>query len=63
MFSTGYDRTHIKFVRGKVKEHIPDQAPGEIAFLRLDTDWYKSTKHELVHLFSRLAKGGDSYHR
>jgi O-methyltransferase len=58
MFSTGYDRIHIKFVRGKVEDTIPDQAPGEIAFLRLDTDWYESTKHELVHLFPRLAKGG-----
>ena len=29
-----------------------------IALLRLDTDWYESTKHELVHLFSRLCEGG-----
>jgi O-methyltransferase len=24
----------------------------------LDTDWYQSTLHELVHLHPRLAKGG-----
>jgi hypothetical protein len=26
--------------------------------LRLDTDWYESTKHELVHLYPRLSPGG-----
>jgi hypothetical protein len=26
--------------------------------LRLDTDYYGSTKHELVHLFPRLVDGG-----
>ena len=38
---------------------MPDQAPEEIAILRLDTDWYSSTKHELEHLFRRawLAAG------
>ena len=32
--------------------------PPEIALLRLDTDFYSSTKHELVHLYPRLASGG-----
>jgi len=26
--------------------------------LRLDTDWYESTYHELKHLFPRLSPGG-----
>jgi hypothetical protein len=26
--------------------------------LRLDTDWYESTKHELVHLYPRLVPNG-----
>lgn len=26
--------------------------------MRLDTDWYESTKHELVHLWPRLSVGG-----
>lgn len=26
--------------------------------LRLDTDFYRSTKHELVYLYPRLSKGG-----
>jgi hypothetical protein len=41
-----------------VEETIPGYAPEEISILRLDTDWYASTKHELIHLYSRLSKGG-----
>ncbi len=37
---------------------MPDRAPDEIAILRLDTDWYESTKHELTHLYKRLSPGG-----
>jgi len=28
-----------------------------ISLLRLDTDWYESTRHELIHLFPRLSDG------
>jgi hypothetical protein len=45
-------------VEGDVLETLPSHAPEEIALLRLDTDWYESTKHELVHLFPRLVPGG-----
>ena len=31
---------------------------GPISLLRLDTDWYASTKHELVHLYPKLVAGG-----
>jgi len=41
-----------------VEESIPAYAPEKISLLRLDTDWYASTKHELVHLFPRLVRGG-----
>jgi hypothetical protein len=58
VFSTGYDREKIHFVSGRVEETIPDHAPASIALLRLDTDWYESTQHELRHLFPRLARGG-----
>ena len=34
------------------------EAPEQISLLRLDTDWYESTKHELVHLFPKLSAGG-----
>ena len=45
-------------MEGKVEDTIPGEAPEEIAVLRLDTDWYESTKHELEHLYRRLAPGG-----
>ncbi|HYM86681.1 MAG TPA: TylF/MycF/NovP-related O-methyltransferase, partial [Pseudoxanthomonas sp.] len=32
--------------------------PECIALLRLDTDWYESTRHEMIHLFPRLCVGG-----
>jgi hypothetical protein len=55
---TGYARSQINFVKGRVEETIPLQAPDSVALLRLDTDWYESTRHELEHLFPRLARGG-----
>ena len=56
--STGYPSDRIRFVPGMVEDTIPASAPDQIAVLRLDTDWYESTKHELVHLYPRLASGG-----
>jgi hypothetical protein len=56
--STGYPVERIRFVQGKVEDTIPEHAPDKIAILRLDTDWYESTRHELEHLFPRLAVGG-----
>lgn len=54
----GYPRSKIYFVAGKVEDTIPKQAPEKISILRLDTDWYESTKHELIHLYPRLVEGG-----
>ena len=56
--SVGYDARKIHYVVGKVEETLPQTLPDAIAILRLDTDWYASTKHELDHLFPRLASGG-----
>lgn len=50
--------TNVIFVKGKVEETIPGTMPGQIALLRLDTDWYESTRHELIHLYPLLAPGG-----
>jgi hypothetical protein len=55
---TGYSATSLHFIRGPVEQTLPAQAPDEIALLRLDTDWYESTRHELTHLFPRLVPGG-----
>jgi O-methyltransferase len=56
--STGYDERLITYVKGPVEETLPANAPASIAILRLDTDWYESTRHELQHLFPRLSGGG-----
>ena len=58
MSLTKYPTEKIHFVKGKVEDTIPDKAPEKIAILRLDTDWYESTKHELEYLFPRLIEGG-----
>jgi O-methyltransferase len=58
MNQTGYPQEKIRFVQGKVEDTLPHHAPEKIALLRLDTDWYESTKHELIHLFPRLSKNG-----
>ncbi len=49
---------HVEYVVGRVEDTLPDRAPGQIALLRLDTDWYASTRHELEHLWPQVAPGG-----
>ena len=58
--STPYPQNHIHFVVGPVEETLVDQnnLPEKIGLLRLDTDWYESTKVELEVLFPRLVDGG-----
>lgn len=56
--STDYPRELVHFVKGKVEDTVPKSAPDKIALLRLDTDWYASTAHELKHLYPRVVSGG-----
>jgi O-methyltransferase len=58
VLGVGYPEQRIHFVQGPVEETLPGNAPDDIALLRLDTDWYASTKHELTHLYPRLAHSG-----
>lgn len=58
VLATGYPQERIHFVKGLVEDTVPAGAPEKIALLRLDTDFYSSTKHELDHLFPRLSRGG-----
>jgi hypothetical protein len=55
---SGYPMERLHLVAGTVEETLPGRAPHEIALLRLDTDWYASTKHELDTLYPRLVSGG-----
>ena len=55
---SGYPQERLHFVRGPVEKTIPGVMPAEIALLRLDTDWYESTRHELLHLYPLLRTSG-----
>jgi hypothetical protein len=58
LVDSSYPPDRLNFVQGRVESTIPYQVPDQIAILRLDTDWYESTKHELNHLLPRLRPGG-----
>jgi len=58
MQSTRYPQEKVHYIKGKVEDTIPSTVPPQIALLRLDTDWYESTRHELIHLFPRLSRTG-----
>lgn len=58
MAESGYPADRIQYHVGMVEDTLPAQAPQQIAILRLDTDWYSSTKHELETLYERLSPGG-----
>ncbi len=58
MGQTEYPQSQVHYVVGKVEDTIPGTIPEKIAVLRLDTDWYESTKHELEHLFELVVPGG-----
>lgn len=59
MVTSGVPSERLHLIQGDVEQTIqPNTGPEEIALLRLDTDWYNSTKHELTHLFHRIVPGG-----
>ena len=58
MSSVGYDPDRVHFVKGLVEDTVPDMAPEQIAVLRLDTDYYESTRHEMFELYPRLSRNG-----
>ncbi|MCW2500487.1 MAG: methyltransferase [Frankiales bacterium] len=58
LLATGYPEERLHLVQGLVEDTVPAQAPDQLALLRLDTDYYTSTRHELEHLAPRLSPGG-----
>ena len=54
----GLPPERFNYVVGKVEDTLPAHAPERISLVRLDTDWYDSTRHELEHLWPRLVPGG-----
>lgn len=58
LVATGYPQDHIFYFKGMVENTLPEDSIDDIALLRLDTDWYESTKHELETLYDKLVPGG-----
>jgi len=58
MLSTGYPENMLEFNKGDVCKTLDNTAPLSISLLRLDTDWYESTKKELEVLYPLLNKNG-----
>jgi O-methyltransferase len=58
MRASNYPQDKLIFVKGMVEDTIPGQMADRLSLLRLDTDFYKSTHHELVHLYPTLSSGG-----
>jgi O-methyltransferase len=58
LLSTGYPPEMVHFVVGPVEQTLPGRVPDRIAVLRLDTDWYESTRHEMEHLYPLISSGG-----
>ncbi len=56
----GYDPDFLHYHKGWFQDTLPHEAgeTGEIAILRLDGDWYASTRVCLEHLYQQVVKGG-----
>ena len=55
---TNYSNEKIFYFKGKVEDTLPEPSVGRIALLRLDTDFYESTKHELETLYDLVVPNG-----
>jgi O-methyltransferase len=60
LLEMNYPFHKLHFVKGDVRKTLLDEKniPDEIAVLRLDTDWYDSTKVELETMYKNLVYGG-----
>lgn len=56
--ATNYDETNIHYIQGDVCVTLDSQVPSCVSILRLDTDWYTSTKKELDVLFPLVSQNG-----
>lgn len=58
MLQTGYPADRVTLIKGMVEKTAATNAPERVALLRLDTDWYESTKISLEVFYPRLVSGG-----
>lgn len=58
--STGYDIEKLFYIVGDIRKTlaIKNNLPKKISVLRLDTDWYDSTKIEIETLYDLVSEGG-----
>jgi hypothetical protein len=56
VLDSGYPNNLIDFHVGDIRR--TGFSPEKISILRLDTDWYDSTKHELSLFYERVSSGG-----
>ena len=59
-FEKNTTKNHLICIKGKVEDTLlqNENLPKKISILRLDTDWYSSTKKELEILYPLLEKNG-----
>lgn len=55
-----YPNEYLHYIVGDVRKTLMEEKniPDKIAILRLDTDWYDSSKIELIKLFPKVVPGG-----
>ena len=60
VYKTQYPKDKLHFIKGDVMETLLEEKniPNKIKILRLDTDWYKSSKIELEKLYHKVVDGG-----
>ena len=56
--TTGYPFNNFIFVEGDVTQTLVGKIPENVSLLRLDTDWFESTRMCLEFLYPRLVIGG-----
>lgn len=56
--AVSYPDEKIRLIKGKVEDTLQENSPSSISILRLDTDWYESTRYEMETLFPNLSIGG-----
>lgn len=58
MRETQYPPENIMFYVGRVEDTLPEANINSVALLRLDTDWYDSTKFQLESLYNKVTING-----
>jgi hypothetical protein len=60
VYETNYPKNKLHFIKGDVLKTLLEEKniPDKISVLRLDTDWYESSKFELEKLYDKVEEGG-----